>query len=50
MRFVLEAVLTADHPGYRDPRAGEQYCCAAGDLVFAGYSRIEWLGCVTCVG
>ncbi|SFA84268.1 hypothetical protein SAMN05216266_101786 [Amycolatopsis marina] len=43
VKFRLEAVLTAAHPLYRDPKPGERYCYAEGWLVFAGASRIEWV-------
>lgn len=41
--FQLEAVLTPDHPNYHEPRPGEQYCYADGELIFADVSRVEWL-------
>lgn len=43
LTFRLEAVLTPDHPRYRPPRAGEQYCYASGTLTFASVDRIEWI-------
>jgi len=41
-KFKIEAVLTRDHPSYRAPGSGEQYCYAAGWLVFRDVSRVEW--------
>lgn len=41
--FKMEVVLTPEHPNYYKPRAGEQYCYAAGDLIFDNASRVEWL-------
>ncbi len=41
--FVLEAVLTPEHPEYHPPVAGEQYCYADGNLVFGDVLGIEWV-------
>ncbi|MET9027605.1 hypothetical protein ABZW96_18610 [Nocardia sp. NPDC004168] len=41
--FVLEAVLTPEHPRYRAPGAREQHCYVRGNLVFVKVSRVEWL-------
>ncbi len=41
--FVLEAVLTPEHPEYHPPIAGEQYCYTDGDLVFGEVLGIEWV-------
>lgn len=41
--FSLLAVLTPDHPAYRDPLPGEHYCYARGTLSFLNASRIEWV-------
>lgn len=43
LTFRLEAVLTPEHPLYRDPRPGEQYCYAKATLTFAPASQIEWI-------
>ncbi|WP_246180781.1 hypothetical protein [Nocardia ninae] len=43
IKFVLEAVLTPEHPQYHPPGAGEQYCYACGDLVFSEVRRVEWV-------
>ncbi|WP_223885274.1 hypothetical protein [Nocardia colli] len=43
IRFVLEAVLTPDHPRYHAPAAGEQYCYVDGELVFGEVRSVEWL-------
>ncbi|MFF3225007.1 hypothetical protein ACFYV7_19600 [Nocardia suismassiliense] len=42
-RFVLEAVLMPEHPYYRPPVAGDQYCYADGDLVFSEVRGVEWV-------
>ncbi|MFE9582094.1 hypothetical protein ACFYO1_37360 [Nocardia sp. NPDC006044] len=44
IKFVLEAVLTPEHPLYHAPAAGEQYCYVGGELVFSGVLGVEWLG------
>lgn len=43
LTFALEAVLTPDNPNYHEPRPGEQYCYARGNLVFYDISEIAWL-------
>jgi hypothetical protein len=43
LRFVLEAVLTPEHPQYHPPNVGEQYCYVDGELVFALVNHIEWI-------
>ncbi|CAM4083757.1 hypothetical protein KIPE111705_39750 [Kibdelosporangium persicum] len=42
VRFRLEAVLTPEHPVYRPPKPGEQYCYATGWLIFSEVGKIEW--------
>ncbi|WP_245663197.1 hypothetical protein [Nocardia inohanensis] len=42
-KFVLEAVLTPDHPHYHDPAIGEQYCYADGALVFSEVTAVDWV-------
>lgn len=41
--FRLDAVLTADHPRYHEPKPGEQYCYAGIVLAFGNASGVEWL-------
>lgn len=43
LRFSMSAVLTPEHPAYRDPLPGEQYCYADGALVFSGVAHTDWL-------
>lgn len=43
LAFRLEAVLTPEHPRYRAPRPGEQYCYVNAELAFSPASRIEWI-------
>lgn len=43
LAFRLEAVLTPDHPLYRDPRPGEQYCYVNATLTFSPASQVEWI-------
>ena len=43
VKFKVDAVLAKNHPMYREPKHGEQYCYADGWLVFAGASRIDWV-------
>ncbi|MGH4018155.1 MAG: hypothetical protein ACRDT0_02705 [Pseudonocardiaceae bacterium] len=42
LELKIEAVLTEEHPRYRPPGPAEQYCYAAGRLVFRDVSRVEW--------
>jgi hypothetical protein len=39
----LDLVLTQDHPRYRDPLPGEQYCYVPATLTFATASKIDWI-------
>jgi hypothetical protein len=41
--FKLDAVLTPECPAYRPPRPDEQYCYAAGCLVFPSVLSIDWI-------
>lgn len=43
LAFEMEAVLTPQHPAYHQPRAGEQYCYARGDLVFTNVAKVDWV-------
>ncbi|WP_433577957.1 hypothetical protein [Nocardia brasiliensis] len=43
VRFVLEAVLTPEHPCYRAPASGEKHAYLYGDLVFWDVQGVEWL-------
>lgn len=43
LKFILEAVLTPEHPRYHEPAKNEQYCYLDGVLVFAPVARVEWL-------
>lgn len=43
LTFSMSAVLTPEHPAYRDPLPGEQYCYADGALVFSGVTHTDWL-------
>lgn len=42
LRFKMEVVLTEQHPAYRPPKPGEQYCYADGWLVLPSVTRTEW--------
>jgi hypothetical protein len=42
IRFVLDLVLTVDHPQYADPAEGEQCCYRRGELLFEGVTRFVW--------
>lgn len=42
LTFVMDLVLTPDHPKYREPRRGEQYCYRRGELRFRGVGRLAW--------
>jgi hypothetical protein len=43
LTFSMSAVLTPEHPAYRDPLPGEQYCYANGALEFSDVAHTEWL-------
>lgn len=40
--FSLDVVLTPRAPRYQAPRPGEHHCYAAGKLVFANATGVEW--------
>lgn len=41
--FELEAVLTKNHPQYKEPEKGEQYCYRKASVRFFSVTSIEWL-------
>lgn len=41
--FSIEVVLTPQHPNYRSPKSGEQYCYADADLVIDGATDVRWI-------
>ncbi len=41
--FTMEFVLREQHPNYRPPNHGQQYCYRRGELIFEPASEIEWL-------
>ena len=41
--FRLDAVLTPEHPAYRDPPAGQHHWYATGDLVFPEATSVHWV-------
>ena len=43
VEFSLCVVLTEEHPLYRAPLAGEQYCYRRGLLRFPHVERVEWM-------
>ena len=42
LRFVLDAVLTPNHPGYRPPRPGEQYCYSRATLTVSSEQPLSF--------
>lgn len=42
LTFNLDAVLTPESPAYHEPRPGEHYCYAAGKLIFANVTQLDW--------
>lgn len=42
VEFIMEFVLTRDHPNYRPPKSGEQYCYTPGVLIFQS-QQVRWL-------
>lgn len=44
LEMVLDFVLRENHPAYRDPLPGEQYCYKRGSLVFSTVSELNWIG------
>ena len=43
LEFLLELVLTEDHPDYTSPEPGEQYCYRKAQLVFPNVQDVRWL-------
>lgn len=41
--FRIDAVLTPEHPAYRPPLQGEQYCFALAILIFPDVTQVEWI-------
>jgi hypothetical protein len=41
--FVMLLVLTEQHPAYRPPAAGEQYCYRRGAISFEEVTGVSWL-------
>ena len=44
VRFVVDFVLTDQHPDYRPPPPDETYCFRRGELVFSGVRDVAWSG------
>lgn len=42
LTFVMDFVLVPDHPEYREPRRGEQFCYRRGELRFRRVGRVAW--------
>jgi hypothetical protein len=40
--FFLDAVLTPEHPDYRPPRSGEQFCFKKLRLRFPAAREVDW--------
>ncbi|MDB9516437.1 hypothetical protein PN466_05615 [Roseofilum reptotaenium CS-1145] len=43
LRFVLDVVLTEEHPHYQEPKIEEQYCYRQAWLEFSGIEDIIWV-------
>jgi len=43
LSFIVELVLTENHPLYSSRDAGEQYCYKKGKIIFQELKSIEWL-------
>ena len=41
--FIVEAVLTENHPIYTPPESDEQYCYKKGKIVFQGLKCVKWI-------
>ena len=41
--FIVEAVLTENHPLYTPPESDEQYCYKKGKIVFQGLKCVKWI-------
>ena len=41
--FIVEAVLTENHPLYRSPESDEQYCYKKGKIVFQDLKHVKWI-------
>lgn len=49
LAFVLEAVLTEEHPQYRSPAPGEHYCYVSASLVIRSLTKLRWISVNRCV-
>lgn len=43
LSFIVEMVLTENHPLYTTPNASEQYCYKKGKIIFQECKSVEWL-------
>lgn len=43
IEFSLEAVLTENHPLYKEPLENESYCYQKAKLIFTDFDSAEWL-------
>jgi len=43
LSFIVEVVLTENHPLYLSPNTGEQYCYRKGKIIFQELKSVEWL-------
>ncbi len=42
LSFIVEVVLTENHPLYSSPNTGEQYCYRKGKIIFQELKSVEW--------
>jgi hypothetical protein len=44
LTISLDVVLLPEHPDYKDPLPGENYCYRRGELRFEKVSALHWVG------
>jgi len=43
LSFILEVVLTENHPLYTPPNSDKQYCYKKGEIVFQELQSVKWI-------
>lgn len=43
LSFIMELVLTENHPMYSPPKESEQYCYRNGEMIFKNVSEVKWI-------
>jgi hypothetical protein len=43
LKFVMEVILTENHPLYAKPEADEMYCYKKAEIIFPDCKEVEWI-------